>query len=126
LIRGRLRFWFHDYENFAPAGPEMPERRPEQSVQEPSGGRERFRSKTATAGEGEYSRGLIGPAADDSNHGEDGQNALSHEMTARLKITDSHADQILSPDRSLFTNIGIAFAGAIDVALLPVGYNRKP
>jgi hypothetical protein len=100
------RFWFHDDANIAPAVPEMPKRRPEESVQ----GMERWTRPFPFENRGllakrEDLKSHVGPAAEeDTNHGEDGENAMSHEITlitrqvilvprsAKTQITDFAAN----------------------------------
>jgi hypothetical protein len=77
------RFRFHDDENLAPAGPQTPKGRPEQSVE----GAERrpralsFEDSDLLA-KREDLKSRIGPVAEENaNGGEEGENAMSHEMT---------------------------------------------
>ena len=76
-------FWFHDDENIAPAAPKTSKHRPEESVE---GMERRPRAFSFEDGDllakGEHLKSDIGPAAEeDANHGENGENALSHEIT---------------------------------------------
>ena len=77
------RFRFHDEENLAPAGPETPKSRPEQSVQGTELGAPAFSFEDSDLlAKREDLKSRIGPATEeDVNGGEEGENAMSHEMT---------------------------------------------
>ena len=76
-------FWFDDDEDIAPAGPEAPKSRPEESVEGMQGwpGPFSFEDSDLLA-QGEDLQGGVGSAAKkDADHGEEGENAVRHEIT---------------------------------------------
>jgi hypothetical protein len=75
--------WFHDEENIAPAGPDVPKRGPEESVEGMQLWPRAFAFEDSDLlPEGEDLKGRVGTAAEkDPDHREDGENALNHGIT---------------------------------------------